>query len=69
MGARSLVEQPPDAVGWHGPYLKKVSGLVDPWGKEFVYCLHGEHGSYDLYSIGRDGALGGEGENKDVVNW
>ena len=29
----------------------------------------GEHGSYDLYSFGRDGTLGGDGENKDVVNW
>jgi general secretion pathway protein G len=40
-GARSLVEQPPNSVGWHGPYLKKESGLVDPWGKEFVYRLPG----------------------------
>jgi general secretion pathway protein G len=68
-GPRSLVERPPVAPDWRGPYLKKDSGLLDPWGKEFVYRLPGEHGSYDLYSLGRDGALGGEGEDKDIMNW
>jgi general secretion pathway protein G len=68
-GPRSLVEQPADTAGWRGPYLKKDAGLVDPWGKEFIYRLPGEHGNYDLYSLGRDGVLGGEGENKDIMNW
>ena len=52
-----------------GPYLKKDSGLVDPWGRKFVYRSPGEHGSYDLYALGRDDALGGDGENKDIMNW
>ena len=69
MGAKSLVKSPPNSVAWRGPYLKKTSGLVDPWGREFIYRFPGEHGSYDLYSFGRDGTLGGDGENKDVVNW
>ena len=68
-GPRSLVEQPSGMAEWRGPYLKKDSGLLDPWGREFVYRSPGEHGTYDLYSLGRDGALGGDGENKDVVNW
>jgi general secretion pathway protein G len=68
-GTRSLVEQPPNAKGWRGPYLKREQGLLDPWGKEYVYRLPGEHGAYDLYSLGRDEALGGDGENQDVVNW
>ncbi len=68
-GPRSLVEQPSGMVEWRGPYLKKDSGLLDPWGREFVYRSPGEHGTYDLYSLGRDGALGGDGENKDVVSW
>jgi general secretion pathway protein G len=68
-GPRSLIEQPPGMAGWRGPYLKKDSGLIDPWGREFIYRSPGEHGSFDLYSLGRDGALGGEGENKDVVSW
>jgi general secretion pathway protein G len=68
-GPRSLVEQPADTAGWRGPYLKKGSGLLDPWGRVFVYRLPGEHGTYDLYSLGRDGALGGDGENKDIMSW
>jgi hypothetical protein len=30
--------------------------------------LPGEHGTYDIYSLDRDAALGGEGENKDLVS-
>ena len=51
-GPRSLTKQPSSMVEWRGPYLKKDSGLVDPWGREFVYRSPGEHGSYDLYSLG-----------------
>lgn len=68
-GLRSLIEPPSNTKGWRGPYLKRQSGLVDPWGKEFGYKLPGEHGAYDLYSLGRDGASGGEGEDKDLVSW
>jgi len=53
---------------WDGPYLKK--GLPnDPWGKPYHYQFPGTHGEYDLFSYGRDGAQGGEGEDKDVVSW
>jgi general secretion pathway protein G len=53
---------------WDGPYLKK--GLPnDPWGKPYNYQCPGTHGEYDLFSYGRDGAIGGEGEDKDVVSW
>ncbi len=68
-GPRSLVEQPAGTTSWRGPYLKKDSGLLDPWGRKFMYRLPGEHGNYDLYSLGRDGALGGDGENKDIMSW
>jgi general secretion pathway protein G len=53
---------------WEGPYLKK--GLPnDPWGKPYYYQCPGQHGDYDLWSYGRDGTPGGEGEDKDVVSW
>ena len=29
----------------------------------------GEHGDYDLYSFGADGARGGEGKNADIESW
>jgi general secretion pathway protein G len=53
---------------WEGPYLKK--GLpADPWGRPYNYQCPGTHGDYDLFSYGRDGIAGGEGEDKDVVSW
>jgi general secretion pathway protein G len=53
---------------WEGPYLKK--GLPnDPWGKPYIYQCPGQHGEYDLFSYGRDGNPGGEGEDKDVNSW
>jgi len=53
---------------WDGPYMSKDIPK-DPWGKEYVYRYPGEHGDYDLYSMGADGQDGGEGENADVVSW
>jgi general secretion pathway protein G len=53
---------------WDGPYLKKALPS-DPWGKPFHYQCPGSHGEYDLFSYGRDGAPGGEGEDKDVSSW
>jgi general secretion pathway protein G len=53
---------------WDGPYLKKALPS-DPWGKPYSYQCPGQHGEYDLISYGRDGAPGGDGEDKDVVSW
>jgi general secretion pathway protein G len=53
---------------WDGPYLPKDVPL-DPWGRAYVYHAPGEHGDYDLYSLGGDGQEGGEKENADIVSW
>jgi general secretion pathway protein G len=53
---------------WDGPYLKKAVPN-DPWNKSYHYQCPGSHGEYDLFSYGRDGAQGGDGEDKDVVSW
>jgi len=58
----------PGMDNWDGPYLPK-DVPQDPWGKQYVYRYPGEHGDYDLYSMGADGQDGGEGENADVVSW
>lgn len=58
----------PGIDGWDGPYLRKTTPL-DPWKKPYQYQCPGNHGDYDLFSYGLDGAPGGEGENKDVVSW
>ena len=53
---------------WDGPYLKKALPN-DPWGKPYNYQCPGTHGEYDLFSYGRDGNTGGDGEDADVVSW
>jgi general secretion pathway protein G len=58
----------PGQGSWDGPYLPK-DVPPDPWGHPYVYRAPGEHGDYDLYSLGADGQDGGEGENGDVVSW
>ncbi len=68
-GLKALVENPGDKPGWNGPYLKKKIVPQDPWGHEYHYQMPGEHGDFDLYSLGKDNAQGGEGENADIVSW
>jgi general secretion pathway protein G len=55
---------------WRGPYLKRVVP-PDPWGRPYVYASPGGENptAYDLYSLGRDGRVGGEGEDADVTSW
>ena len=58
----------PGLDSWDGPYLPKDIP-ADPWGKTYIYRCPGEHGDYDLLSLGADGQEGGEGENADIVSW
>ncbi len=48
-------------------YLTKLP--KDPWGADYIYISPGEHGPYDLYTLGQDGAPGGEGLDADIGNW
>ncbi len=67
-GLEALVHKPGNADGWNGPYLK--SGVPkDPWKHEYHYTYPGEHGEFDILSLGQDGAPGGEGEDSDVGSW
>ena len=68
-GMEALIKQPANAQRWNGPYVKKKEMLVDPWGEKFHYRIPGQHGPYDLYSLGADKQDGGEDENKDIVSW
>lgn len=68
-GLKALIEQPRGARFWNGPYLDKKDGIIDPWGRPYLYKSPGEHGSYDLWTLGADGKPGGEGENRDIANW
>jgi general secretion pathway protein G len=68
-GLAALVERPESASNWNGPYLKKKKVPKDPWGNDYHYVQPGEHGPFDLYSLGSDNTEGGEGEAQDVVSW
>lgn len=68
-GLKALVDKPANASNWNGPYLKKKQIPDDPWGFEYHYRSPGEHGTYDIYSLGSDNATGGDGEAKDVASW
>lgn len=65
---QDLIEQPSGTDRWNGPYLKK-NIPKDPWGNDYLYQLPGEHGSYDLISLGADGAPGGDDNDRDIVSW
>lgn len=67
-GLAVLFQRPADEPKWHGPYLKK-SVPFDPWGRPYVYVAPGQHGEFDLYSLGKDGKPGGENESADITNW
>lgn len=68
-GLDALIMAPQDVPGWNGPYLKKRKVPTDAWKRPFIYRAPGEQGAYDLYSLGKDGTEGGEGENTDIVSW
>ena len=55
---------------WRGPYLRRVVPN-DPWGRAYEYLAPGRENpeTYDLFSLGRDGRVGGEGEDADVTSW
>jgi len=67
-GLDALMTQPSGVAKWRGPYLKK-SVPPDPWGKAYQYKQPGEHGDFDIVSLGRDGKPGGQGDDADIVNW
>ena len=65
---QQLVDDPGNLGGWNGPYVKG-SSLKDPWGRDYEYRFPGEHGEFDIVSLGADGQPGGDGKNADIVSW
>ncbi|MDX7951710.1 type II secretion system major pseudopilin GspG [Lichenihabitans sp. Uapishka_5] len=56
-GLEALLSAPDGAAGWHGPYLKNSSGLLDPWHKRYAYRMPGRTAEFDVYSQGHEGDL------------
>ena len=67
-GLAALNVRPAAESKWAGPYLQKAVPN-DPWGRPYIYKAPGEHGEYDLSSLGKDNQPGGDEENVDIVNW
>jgi len=68
-GLESLASRPsdPNIRNWKGPYLDRLP--KDPWGNPYEYLNPGNKGEIDIYTLGRDGRPGGEGEDADIGNW
>lgn len=67
-GLNALVQPPSGARRWKGPYLKRAEGLIDPWGHPYQYRVPGRSSPFELVTLGRDNAPGGDGEDQDVVH-
>lgn len=65
-GLSALVSAPGAMTGWRGPYLTDEAGLVDPWGRGYLYQSPGQEGPFDIVTEGRDGQPGGSGEDTDI---
>ena len=67
-GLQSLVTEPSTARAWRGPYLQELP--IDAWNQVYEYRRPGTRGGdYDLFSLGADGAEGGQGNDADIGNW
>ncbi|GAB3626145.1 type II secretion system protein GspG [Pandoraea terrae] len=67
-GLQALVTMPQSESRWSGPYLQKAVPL-DPWSRPYIYRSPGEHGDYDLYTLGKGGQPGGTGESATIGSW
>ena len=67
-GLQALVTRPASAPNWKaGGYVERLP--KDPWGNPYQYLNPGVHGELDVFSMGADGASGGEGNDADIGSW
>jgi general secretion pathway protein G len=58
----------PDENGY--TYLKQKRVPLDPWGTEYQYAPPtASERDPRVFTLGKDGSIGGEGEDKDMDNW
>ena len=60
----------PAPANWDGPYVDSPN-FMDPWSNAYVYRQPSTHYGYDydLYSMGKDGKVGGTELDADITNW
>lgn len=64
-GLQALVQQPGDAQGWSGPYVKQAP--LDPWKNPYVYTYPGTHNTKDFDLFSTEG--GKDTSGNDINNW
>jgi general secretion pathway protein G len=68
-GLGALVNRPtaaPVPPNW----MQQIPKLPnDPWGRPYQYAFPGVHGEVDVFSLGADGNVGGEGPDADIGSW
>ena len=67
-GIAALAVRPGEGARWNGPYLRGADTLKDPWGNAYAYRFDDQNGGMVISSLGRDGKVGGEGEDADITN-
>ena len=69
-GLQALAQKPttpPAPNNWkNGGYLDRLP--KDPWGYDYQYLNPGLKAEIDVFSLGADGAAGGEANNADIYN-
>jgi general secretion pathway protein G len=63
-GLQALVTPPASGATRSEGYIKKLPN--DPWNRPYQYSNPGKNGAFDIYSLGADGAPGGENDNADI---
>jgi general secretion pathway protein G len=70
-GLEALVARPaspPVPPNWKaGGYVERLP--KDPWGNAYQYLSPGVHSEVDVFSLGADGAPGGDGIDADIGSW
>ncbi|MBU0730679.1 MAG: type II secretion system major pseudopilin GspG [Proteobacteria bacterium] len=70
-GLEALVQRPedqPEPKKWKdGGYIDRLP--KDPWGNPYQYLNPGVFGPLDIFSLGADGQLGGDGLDAEIGNW
>ncbi|MDQ3471990.1 MAG: type II secretion system major pseudopilin GspG [Pseudomonadota bacterium] len=67
-GLNALVSPPAGQGGSSRPggYVRSLP--TDPWGRPYQLAVPGRAGPFEVYSLGADGAPGGEGEDADIYS-
>ena len=70
-GLQALITKPttnPIPPNWKTEgYVERLT--KDPWGNAYQYLNPGIHSEIDVFSLGADGAPGGDGRDADIGSW